>query len=61
MLNPSKVEGGLTSASSANLNEEGLLPSIKLVRKQFGGRYAISSEEFTSEVVRIVLSNFIYI
>ncbi|XP_028082898.1 uncharacterized protein LOC114284203 isoform X1 [Camellia sinensis] len=33
----SKVEGGLTSAISTNLNEEGPLPSIKLVRKQFGG------------------------
>ncbi|KAI8013678.1 hypothetical protein LOK49_LG05G02249 [Camellia lanceoleosa] len=57
----SKVEGGLTSASSANLNEEGPLPSIKLVRKQFGGRYAISSEEFTSEVVGAKSRNIGYI
>ncbi|KAI8032279.1 hypothetical protein LOK49_LG01G00536 [Camellia lanceoleosa] len=44
----SKVEGSLTSA--IYLNEESPLPSTKLVRKQFGDRYAISSEEFTSEV-----------
>ncbi|KAL7196896.1 hypothetical protein ACSBR1_036832 [Camellia fascicularis] len=57
----SKVEGGLTSASSTNLNEEGPLPSIKLVRKQFGGRYAISSEEFTSEVVGAKSRNIGYL
>ncbi|THG07079.1 hypothetical protein TEA_023732 [Camellia sinensis var. sinensis] len=57
----SKVEGGLTSASSTNLNEEGPLPSIKLVRKQFGGRYAISSEEFTSEVVGAKARNIGYL
>ncbi|XP_028072763.1 alpha-glucan water dikinase, chloroplastic-like isoform X1 [Camellia sinensis] len=57
----SKVEGGLTSAISTNLNEEGPLPSIKLVRKQFGGRYAISSEEFTSEVVGAKSRNIGYL
>lgn len=49
----SKVEGNLTSSSSANF-KEGPLPSLKLVRKQFGGKYAISSEEFTNEMVRIL-------
>ncbi|XP_028119817.1 alpha-glucan water dikinase 1, chloroplastic-like [Camellia sinensis] len=56
-----KVEDGLTSASSTNLNKQGPLPSIKLVKKQFGGRYAISSEEFTSEVVGAKSRNIGYL
>ncbi|KAA8529608.1 hypothetical protein F0562_034292 [Nyssa sinensis] len=47
----SEVEGSLTSGSSTNSIEVGPSPSITLVRKQFGGRYAISSDEFTSEMV----------
>lgn len=45
-------EGELVDSSSLNLNEVGP-SSVKLVRKKFGGRYAISSEEFTGEMVRL--------
>jgi len=58
VLNHSKVEGDISGTSSTNLKGGGFLPSVKLVKKQFAGRYAISSEEFTSEMVRIVMSNF---
>ncbi|XP_019166630.1 PREDICTED: alpha-glucan water dikinase, chloroplastic-like [Ipomoea nil] len=37
--------------SSANLMEAGPSQSLKLVKKHFAGRYAITSEEFTSELV----------
>ncbi|CAI9092975.1 OLC1v1028361C2 [Oldenlandia corymbosa var. corymbosa] len=37
--------------SSSNLTVDGPSPSITLVKKQFSGRYAISSEEFTNEMV----------
>ncbi|KAL1565640.1 alpha-glucan, water dikinase [Salvia divinorum] len=37
--------------SSANSNETSSTPSLSLERKQFSGRYAISSEEFTNELV----------
>ncbi|KAI8021988.1 hypothetical protein LOK49_LG03G00270 [Camellia lanceoleosa] len=57
----SKVEGDLTSASATNLKEEGPLPSVSLVRKQFGGKYAISSEEFTSEMVGAKSRNIAYL
>jgi len=56
----SKVEGDLTSASSANLKESPL-PSLKLVRKQFGGKYAISSEDFTNEMVGAKSRNIAYL
>ncbi|KAE9449924.1 hypothetical protein C3L33_18166, partial [Rhododendron williamsianum] len=55
-----KVEGNLTSSSSANF-KEGPLPSLKLVRKQFGGKYAISSEEFTNEMVGAKSRNIAYL
>lgn len=38
---------------SSNSEEVGPSGSITLTKKQFGGRYAITSEEFTSELVRI--------
>ena len=53
MLDHSKVEGDLTTGSSTIFKEGDPFPSVKLVKKQFGGKYAISSEEFTSEMVRI--------
>ena len=53
MLDLSKVEGDLTAGRSAIFKEGDPFPSVKLVKKQFGGKYAISSEEFTSEMVRI--------
>ncbi|XP_050207604.1 alpha-glucan water dikinase, chloroplastic [Mercurialis annua] len=40
----------LADSSSTNMKEVGSSP-IKLVKKQFSGRYAISSEEFTSDMV----------
>ncbi|KAL6983727.1 alpha-glucan, water dikinase [Sarracenia purpurea var. burkii] len=57
----SKVEGDLTNATSTILKEEGPLPSVKLIRKQFGGRYAISSEEFTNETVGAKSRNIAYL
>uniref|UniRef100_A0A5B6YGN2 alpha-glucan, water dikinase n=1 Tax=Davidia involucrata TaxID=16924 RepID=A0A5B6YGN2_DAVIN len=54
-------EGNLTSGSSTNSKEVGPLPSVTLVRKQFGGRYAISSEEFTSEMVGAKSRNIAYL
>ncbi|KAG8366087.1 hypothetical protein BUALT_Bualt17G0039400 [Buddleja alternifolia] len=38
-------------ASSSNSNEFSSSSSLTLVKKQFAGKYAISSEEFTSEMV----------
>ncbi|XP_011086610.1 alpha-glucan water dikinase, chloroplastic [Sesamum indicum] len=37
--------------SSNNSKEVSSVPAVTLVRKQFAGRYAISSEEFTSDMV----------
>ncbi|XP_057774579.1 alpha-glucan water dikinase, chloroplastic isoform X2 [Salvia miltiorrhiza] len=37
--------------SSANSNEASSAPSLSLERKEFSGRYAIASEEFTNELV----------
>ncbi|KAL0364189.1 UNVERIFIED_CONTAM: Alpha-glucan water dikinase, chloroplastic [Sesamum angustifolium] len=37
--------------SSNNSKEGSSVPAVTLVRKQFAGRYAISSEEFTSDLV----------
>lgn len=45
---------------SSNLEEVGPSPTMQLVKKQFNGRYAISSGEFTSEMVRLMIS-YIYI
>ncbi|GAB2280495.1 hypothetical protein Dimus_015122 [Dionaea muscipula] len=44
-------EGELNGASSNNVKENSSLPLISLARKNFAGRYAISSEDFTSELV----------
>lgn len=41
----------LSSVSSDNL--EDAPPNISLVKKEFAGRYAISSEEFTSDLVSV--------
>lgn len=43
----------LADSSSIGFNENGSPSSLTLVKKQFAGRYAITSEEFTSEMVRI--------
>uniref|UniRef100_A0A6N2K070 alpha-glucan, water dikinase n=2 Tax=Salix viminalis TaxID=40686 RepID=A0A6N2K070_SALVM len=52
--------GELADSNSTNLKE--VSPShLKLVRKQFRGRYAISSEEFTSEMVGAKSRNISYL
>lgn len=43
-------EGELNGASSSVISDN-LSPSISLVKKKFGGKYAITSEEFTGEMV----------
>lgn len=48
-------------ASSSNLKEDLPPPSVSLVRKRFGGRYAISSEEFTSDMVGAKSRNIAYL
>lgn len=52
-------EGELEDASSTHSTED--TPSLTLVRKQFTGRYAISSNEFTSEMVGAKSRNISYI
>lgn len=42
----------LIDGKSTHLKEVGSTPSISLVKKQFSGRYAVSSEEFTGVMVR---------
>ncbi|KAI3997695.1 hypothetical protein MKX01_040668 [Papaver californicum] len=51
----------LSGASTLNSTEDESLPSISLVKKQFAGRYAISSEEFTSEMVGAKSRNISYL
>uniref|UniRef100_A0A6N2K062 alpha-glucan, water dikinase n=1 Tax=Salix viminalis TaxID=40686 RepID=A0A6N2K062_SALVM len=52
--------GELADSNSTNLKE--VSPShLKLVRKQFRGRYAISSQEFTSEMVGAKSRNISYL
>lgn len=61
MLYFSEVEGSeLADSSSMNLKEDGP-SSVTLVKKEFAGRYAITSEEFTSEMVRLQNQNFLFI
>ncbi|XWS22628.1 hypothetical protein CRYUN_Cryun29cG0052500 [Craigia yunnanensis] len=47
-------------ADSSNLKEDGPSP-ITLVRKQFGGKYAISAEEFTPKMVGAKSRNISYL
>ncbi|CAA2985280.1 alpha-glucan water dikinase, chloroplastic isoform X1 [Olea europaea subsp. europaea] len=47
--------------SSTNLSEVASFPSVTLIRKQFAGRYAISSEEFTRELVGAKSRNIAYL
>ncbi|XVF02510.1 hypothetical protein REPUB_Repub04eG0181600 [Reevesia pubescens] len=53
-------EGELADSSSSNLKGDGP-SSITLVRKQFGGKYAISSDEFTPEMVGAKSRNISYL
>ncbi|PPD97839.1 hypothetical protein GOBAR_DD05147 [Gossypium barbadense] len=52
-------EGELVDSSSSNLKGDG--PSVTLVRKQFVGKYAISAEEFTPEMVGAKSRNISYL
>ncbi|KAK1279421.1 hypothetical protein QJS04_geneDACA002774 [Acorus gramineus] len=54
-------ESELQDVSSANLKDDGSLSPIHLVKKQFSGRYAISAEEFTSEMVGAKTRNIAYL
>ncbi|KAM3202848.1 alpha-glucan water dikinase, chloroplastic [Capsicum annuum] len=47
--------------SSSNLVEAKTSPTLALVRKQFGGCYAISADEFTSEMVGAKSRNIAYL
>ncbi|KAG6654998.1 alpha-glucan water dikinase, chloroplastic isoform X2 [Carya illinoinensis] len=57
----SELKEGELDASSANLKEDASSPRVTLVRKQFSGRYAISSEEFTSDMVGAKSRNISYL
>lgn len=48
-------------ASSSNSIEVDSSPSLTLHKKQFGGRYAITSEEFTSEMVGAKSRNIAFV
>ncbi|KAM7250917.1 hypothetical protein ACFE04_022800 [Oxalis oulophora] len=54
-------EGELADSSSNNLTGDDTSPTLSLVKKQFSGRYAISSEEFTSEMVGAKSRNIAYL
>ncbi|QHO03122.1 Alpha-glucan water dikinase [Arachis hypogaea] len=54
-------EGELTDKKSTHLKEGDSVPPISLVRKKFSGRYAISSEEFTNEMVGAKSRNIGYL
>lgn len=47
-------EDELTSTTNANSTDDGSIAHLTLVKKQFLGKYAISSEEFTPEMVWIL-------
>ncbi|XP_004509565.1 alpha-glucan water dikinase, chloroplastic isoform X1 [Cicer arietinum] len=54
-------EGEINDDKSTDLVEIGSVPPLSLVRKQFSGRYAISSEEFTGEMVGAKSRNISYL
>ncbi|XP_076892539.1 alpha-glucan water dikinase, chloroplastic-like isoform X2 [Bidens hawaiensis] len=56
----SEVQEGDLKQSN-NTEEVGQPPNIKLVKKQFAGKFAISSEEFTSEMVGAKSRNIAYL
>ncbi|XP_021743087.1 alpha-glucan water dikinase, chloroplastic-like [Chenopodium quinoa] len=53
-------EGELNGASSSAASDSSL-PSISLVKKKFSGKYAITSEEFTGELVGAKSRNISYL
>ncbi|KAL9253204.1 Alpha-glucan water dikinase, chloroplastic-like protein [Drosera capensis] len=54
-------ERELIGAGSNNQKESSSLPRLSLVKKKFSGRYAISSDEFTSELVGAKSRNISYL
>ncbi|WJX93428.1 alpha-glucan, water dikinase [Trifolium repens] len=54
-------EGEDIDDKSTDLKEVGSVPTLSLVKKQFSGRYAISSEEFTGEMVGAKSRNISYL
>ena len=49
-------EGELNKGSSSEISDS-VPPSISLVKKKFGGKFAIASEEFTNEMVSVLVRN----
>ncbi|XP_027348742.1 alpha-glucan water dikinase, chloroplastic [Abrus precatorius] len=54
-------EGEFVDDKSTHLKEVGSVSPLSLVRKKFSGRYAVSSEEFTSEMVGAKSRNISYL
>lgn len=52
----SEVSEGELNGASSSVTSDDVPPSISLDKKKFGGKYAISADEFTSELVSA--SNF---
>ncbi|KAJ0864542.1 putative alpha-glucan, water dikinase [Helianthus annuus] len=50
-----------TLTRSNNLEEVGPSSTVQLIKKQFNGRYAVSSEDFTSEMVGAKSRNIAYL
>ncbi|GAB4829230.1 hypothetical protein Ancab_018896 [Ancistrocladus abbreviatus] len=54
-------EDALKGVSSINTQHDSSFPSMSLVKKKFAGRYAVSSEEFTNEMVGAKSRNISYL
>ncbi|XP_068462871.1 alpha-glucan water dikinase, chloroplastic isoform X2 [Phaseolus vulgaris] len=54
-------EGEFIDDKSSHLKDVGSVSPISLVRKKFSGRYAVSSEEFTGEMVGAKSRNITYL
>ncbi|XP_052731324.1 alpha-glucan water dikinase, chloroplastic isoform X3 [Vigna angularis] len=54
-------EGEFTDDQSTHLKDIGSVSPISLARKKFSGRYAVSSEEFTGEMVGAKSRNIAYL
>ncbi|PKA56704.1 Alpha-glucan water dikinase, chloroplastic [Apostasia shenzhenica] len=54
-------EGDLQDASPSNLTDSQTPPSLTLVRKEFAGRYSITAEEFSKEMVGAKSRNIAYL
>lgn len=56
--NLSEVKEDELAGASSSTVKEGAPSNLSLVKKQFRGKYAISSEEFTSEMVTLATFSF---